>query len=381
MIAFDLTPEQKELQARARRFAQEEIAPIAAEYDRRGEHPAFLIERVYEAGLINLAVPAEYGGGGRGVLDNCIVTEELGAACAGITTTIMVNSLATTPLVLFGSEEQKQAFLRPLCERRALAAFCLTEREAGSDASNVRTTAVPEGDGYRINGRKCFISNGAIASLYTVFALTDPERGARGMSALLVPADTPGIAITKIEDKMGQRASNTAEIEFRDVRVPKANLLGREGHGFAIALKTLDHARAGVAALATGVARRALELATEYAQHRVQFGKPIAELQGIQFMLADMAMLVEASRLLTWQAAWLADRGLPNSKESAIAKCFASDAAMRCTTDAVQIFGGYGYMRDYPVEKLMRDAKLLQIYEGTNQIQRLVIARSLLKGR
>jgi len=381
VIAFDLTPEQKEMQARARRFAQEEVAPIAAEYDRRGEHPAFVIERAYQEGLINLAIPAEYGGGGKGGVTNCLVTEELGAACAGVTTTIMVNSLATTPLVLFGTEEQNMAFLEPLCQQHQLAAFCLTEREAGSDASNVRTTAVRDGDSYLINGCKCFISNGSIASLYTVFALTDPERGARGMSALIVPADAPGISIPKVEDKMGQRASNTAEILFSNVRVPQENLLSREGHGFAVALKTLDYARAGVAALATGVARHAVELATGYAQQRIQFGKPIADLQGIQFMLADMGMLVEASRLLAWQAAWLADQGLPNGKESAIAKCFASDAAMRCATDAVQIFGGYGYMRDYPVEKLLRDAKLLQIYEGTNQIQRLVIARSLLKGR
>ncbi len=381
MISFHLSPELEQLQARARRFAREVIAPAAAEYDRRGEHPAFIIERAYEEGLINLSVPLEYGGGGQGALANCIVTEELGAACAGIATTIMVNTLATTPLILFGTEEQKQAFLKPLCERRQLAAFCLTEREAGSDAGNVQTRILPDGDSYVINGQKCFISNGSISSLYTLFGLTDPERGTRSMTAFIVPADLPGIAITKVEDKMGQRASNTAEITFTDVRVPKEYMLGREGRGFAVALKTLDFARAGVAALATGLARHALELATEYVQRRVQFGRPIAEQQGLQFMLADMAMGVEASRLLALQAAWLADEGLPNSKESAIAKCFAADTAMRVATDAVQLFGGYGYMRDQPVEKLMRDAKLLQIYEGTNEIQRLVIARSLLKGR
>lgn len=381
MIAFRLTPEQEELQERAHRFAEEEIWPIAAEYDRRGEHPAFIIDRAYEEGLINLAVPAAYGGGGRGVLDNCIVTEELGWGCAGITTTIMVNTLATTPLVLFGSEEQQERFLTPLAEQRQLAAFCLTEREAGSDAGGVQTTALLDGDEYVINGTKCFIANGGLASLYTVFALVDPERGARSMSALIVPADAPGVTITKTEDKMGQRASNTAEITFSDVRVPRENLLGREGRGFSIALKTLDYARAGAAALATGVARRALELAADYAQQRVQFGKPIAEQQAIQFMLADMGTRVEASRLLTWQAAWLADEGRSNNKESAMAKYFAGDTAMQVTTDAVQIFGGYGYMRDYPVEKLMRDAKLLQIYEGTNQIQRLVVARNVLRGR
>jgi acyl-CoA dehydrogenase len=371
----------EQLQARARRFAREVIAPVAAEYDRRGEHPAFVIEQAYEEGLINLSVPREYGGGGLGALANCIVTEELGAACAGIATTIMVNTLATTPLILFGTEEQKQAFLRPLCERRQLAAFCLTEREAGSDAGNVQTRILPDGDSYVVNGVKCFISNGSISSLYTVFGLTDPERGTRSMTAFLVPADLPGVSISKVEDKMGQRASNTAEITFSDVRVPKAYMLGREGRGFAVALKTLDFARAGVAALATGLARHALELATAYVQERIQFGRPISEQQGLQFMLAEMAMGVEASRLLSLQAAWMSDEGMPSSKESAIAKCFAADTAMRVATDAVQLFGGYGYMRDQPVEKLMRDAKLLQIYEGTNQIQRMVIARSLLKGR
>ncbi|MBN1485643.1 MAG: acyl-CoA dehydrogenase family protein [Chloroflexia bacterium] len=380
-MSFRLTPELEELQSHARRFAQEEIAPIAAEYDRRGEHPAFIIERAYEEGLINLAVPEAYGGRGLGAMANCIVTEELAAACAGITTTIMVNTLASTPLILFGSEGQMERFLRPLCEKRQLGAFCLTEREAGSDAGNVQTTAILDGDEYIINGVKCFISNGGIASLYTVFGLTDPERGTRSMSGFIVPADLAGIEISKVEDKMGQRASNTAEITFRDVRVPRGNLLGREGRGFSVALATLDHARAGVAALATGLARSALELATDYARERVQFGKPIAELPAIQFMLADMAQWVEASRLLAWQAAWLTDEGLPNNKASAIAKCFASDAAMRVTTDAVQIMGGYGYMRDYGAEKLMRDAKLLQIYEGTNQIQRMVIARNVIRGR
>ena len=381
MISFRLTPELEELQSRARRFAQEEISPIAAEYDRRGEHPAFIIERAYEKGLINLSVPKAYGGGGLTALANCIVTEELGAACGGITTTIMVNTLATTPLILFGTEEQKQAFLKPLCEQHQLAAFCLTEREAGSDAGNVQTQALPDGDSYVISGRKCFISNGAIASFYTVFGLIDPERGTRSMTGFLVPADLPGVSITKVEDKMGQRASNTAEITFTNVRVPKENMLGREGRGFSVALKTLDFARAGVAALATGVARRALELASAYVQERIQFGKPIAEQQGLQFMLADMATGVEAARLLSWQAAWMSDEGLHSSKQSAMAKCFAADTAMRVTTDAVQLFGGYGYMRDQPVEKLMRDAKLLQIYEGTNQIQRMVIARNVLKGR
>jgi acyl-CoA dehydrogenase len=381
MIGFRLTPELEELQVRARRFAQEEIAPIAAEYDEREEYPHFVTERAYEAGLANMNVPVEYGGPGLGLLANCVATEELGAACSGITTNLMVSNLATVPLVLFGTEEQKQRFLETLIEERGLAAFCLSEPQAGSDAGSIQTTALLDGDAYVVNGHKIYTTNGSFASYYTVFALTDPEKGARGMSTVLVPADLPGIEVVKVEKKMGQRASNTAQITFTDVRVPRENLLGQEGRGFPQALKVLDYGRAGVAALSTGVARQALELATEYAKERVQFGKAIAELQAIQFMLADMATEVEAARLLTWQAAWMADEGLPQAKQAAMAKCYAADVAMRVTTDAVQIFGGYGYMRDHPVEKLMRDAKILQIYEGTNQIQRIVIARNLLRGK
>jgi acyl-CoA dehydrogenase len=255
----------------------------------------------------------------------------------------------------------------------------LTERQAGSDAGAIQTTAVPDGDQFVINGQKCFITNGGLADIMVVFALTDPNRGARGVSAIVVPANTPGIRVTKVEDKMGQRASNTVELTFENVRVPRANLLGKRGRGFPIALQVLDFGRSGVAALSVGVARAALEHATAYAKERRQFGAPIINNQGVAFMLADMATKVEAARLLTWQAAWLADQGLKVTGKSAMAKCFAADTAMEVTSDAVQIFGGYGYMKDYPVEKLMRDAKLLQIYEGTNQIQRLVIARQLSK--
>ena len=378
-ISFALTEEMRDLQARAREFTRKEIEPIAAEYDRRGEPPLFIVERAMEAGLMNLTVPKEYGGHGYDNLTSCLVAEELAAGCAGITITLMANALALTPLVLFGTPEQKEEFLKPICSAPKLAAFCLTEPEAGSDAASIKATALPAGDGYVLNGVKCFITNGGIADLYTVFALTDPERGARSVSAFLVPAKTPGITITKIEDKLGQRASNTAEITFKDVRIPKKNLLGREGRGFRIALSTLDRARAGIGALGTGIARKALELSLARAKERVQFGKPIIEQQAIQFMLADMAMKVEAARLLTWKAAWMADQGEKVTMISAIAKCFAADIAMEVATDAVQIFGGYGYMHDYPVEKLLRDAKLLQIYEGTNQIQRVVIARELKK--
>jgi acyl-CoA dehydrogenase len=264
-----------------------------------------------------------------------------------------------------------------VAEGAKLAAFCLTEREAGSDAGSLKTTALPDGDDFVINGQKCFITSGGLAEIMTVFALTDPSRGPRGASAIAVPADTPGISVTKVEDKMGQRASNTVELTFENVRVPQANLLGKPGRGFPIALQTLDFGRSGVAALSVGVARAALEHATHRAKQRQQFGAPIITNQGISFMLADMAMKVEASRLLTWQAAWNADQGNKATAKSAMAKCFAADTAMEVTTNAVQVMGGVGYMRDYPVEKLMRDAKLLQIYEGTNQIQRMVIARQL----
>lgn len=377
MIGFSLSDDLIEIQTRARKFAQEEIAPIAAEYDRRAEVPLFIVEKAKAAGLLNVTIPKEYGGMGYGALESALIAEELGAACAGISITILVNGLALTPIYLFGTDEQKERFLRPIAEQGKLAAFALTERGAGSDAGRIKTTALPDGDDFIINGQKCFITSGGLADLITVFALTDPERGTRGVSAIIVPGNTPGIKVTKVEDKMGQRASNTAELTFENVRVPQANLLGKPGRGFPIALQTLDFGRSGVAALSVGVARAALEHATAYARSREQFGAPIINNQAIAFMLADMATKVEAARLLCWQAAWKADNGMKVSYYSAMAKCFAADTAMEVTTNAVQIFGGYGYMKDYPVEKLMRDAKLLQIYEGTNQIQRLVISRHL----
>jgi acyl-CoA dehydrogenase len=377
VIGFSLSEEQLEIQSRARRFAQDEVLPIAAEYDRKGEVPPGIAGKAKAAGLMNVTIPKEYGGMGYGALESAIVAEELGAACAGISITILVNSLALTPLQIAGTEEQKSQFLRPVAEEAKLAAFCLTERHAGSDAAAIKTTALADGDDYVINGRKCFITSGGLAEIMTVFALTDPERGPRGVSALVVPGDTPGIRVTKVEDKLGQRASNTVELTFENVRVPQENLLSKPGRGFGIALQTLDFGRSGVAALSVGLARAALEHATAYAKDRQQFGAPIVVNQGISFMLADMAAKVDAARLLTWRAAWMVDQGLKSTAESAMAKCYASDTAMAVATDAVQVFGGYGYMRDYPIEKLMRDAKLLQIYEGTNQIQRIVIARQL----
>ena len=377
MIDFSLSEDLRDIQARARKFAQEEILPIAAEYDRKAEVPPGIVQKAKAAGLLNVTIPKEYGGMSYGALQSAMIAEELGAACAGISITLLVNGLALTPIMLFGNEEQKEKFLRPVAEGAKLAAFCLTEREAGSDAGSIKTTALPDGDDLVINGQKCFVTSGSLARILVVFAQTDPERGPRGVSTIVVPADTPGIRVVKVEDKMGQRASNTAELAFENVRVPQANLLGKRGRGFGIALETLDFGRSGVAALSVGLARAALEHATKYAKERQQFGAPIINNQAVAFMLADMATKIEAARLLTWQAAWSADQGIKATAKSAMAKCFASDTAMQVTTDAVQIFGGVGYMKDNPVEKLMRDAKLLQIYEGTNQIQRMVIARQL----
>jgi len=379
MIDFELTEEQKAIQRLAREFTQKEIVPVAAEYDRLAKHPQDIVEKAFEIGLMNLIVPEEYGGAGLGSLEECLVAEELGAGCVGIGTTILANSLGLTPILIAGTPEQMKEHLVPHCSGPNLAAFNLTEPWAGSDAGSMRTRAEKVGDEYVINGTKCFISNGGVASLHTVFAVTDPERGTRGISAFIVPADTPGVRAGKKEDKMGQRATNTSEVIYEDVRVPERFRLGKEGDGFKIAMMTLDKSRATVGAAAVGLARAALEAAIKYSKERVQFQQPIANFQAIQFMLADMAIKIETARLMCWKAAWLSDRGMRNTYESAIAKCYATDIAMQVTTDAVQIFGGYGYMKDYPVEKYMRDAKLMQIYEGTNQIQRVVISRALLR--
>lgn len=379
MIDFSLTDEQKALQSLARDFTQKEIVPVAAEYDRSGEFPWPIVKKAHQVGLMNLEIPEEYGGGGLGALESALVAEELAAGCGGMATTLIDNGLGATPILIAGSDEQKKRFLSPLCAEPKLITFCLTEPGAGSDAAAVRTTAVRHGHEYVINGTKHFITNGSVASLHTLFTCTDPEKGHRGLSAFVVPADLPGLSIGKKEDKLGQRSSDTSEVIFEDVRVPAENLLGKEGDGFKIAMMTLDRTRTGIAALAVGIARAALEASVKFAKERVQFGQPIAAFQAIQFMLADMAIKVETARVMTWYAAWLVDQGRPSPCESAIAKCYASDVAMQVTTDAVQIHGGYGYMKEYPVEKYLRDAKLTQIYEGTNQIQRVVISRELLR--
>jgi len=378
VIDFQLTEDQVALQEMAHEFAANEMRPKAAAYDQGHAFPEDVMRKAFEVGFLTCAVPAEYGGVGLGDLDTAIVSEELAWGCAGMYTTMMANSLAFTPILLFGTDEQKKRFFAPFLKTMAFASYCLTEREAGSDTSAIKTTARKDGPDYVLNGSKCFITNGGVASLYVIFANSAPEKGPRGLSVFVVPRDTPGLSVGKVEDKFGHRASNTTELFFEDVRVPAANLLGREGLGFIAAMRTFDKTRAAVGAAGVGIARAALEHAVEYSKTRVQFGKPIATFQATAFKLAQMAMDVEAARLVVWRAAWLMDHGKPNGKESAMAKCLGSDVAMRNALEALQIFGGYGYMKDYPVEKLVRDAKLLQIYEGTNEIQRLVISRDVI---
>ena len=380
MVDFTLTDEQKNLREMAHDFAVKEIRPVAWEYDKDGAWPQDIIQKAWEVGLMNSHIPEEYGGSGAGYLDGCLIEEELSWGCSGIQTTLGCNGLATAPVIIGGSEEIKKEYLGRLTEAPLLASFCLTEPDAGSDVSGMRTTAVRQGDKYVINGSKCFITNGGHANWYTVYAKTDKDAAQRGISAFVVPRDA-GVIVDKKEDKLGQRASNTATISFNDVEVPAENLLGEENHGFKLAMMTLDRTRPGVAAMATGIARAAFEFATEYSKERVQFGVPIAMHQAIQFMIADMATDIEAARLLTWKSAVMLDGGERNTLVSSHAKRFAADTAMKVTTDAVQIYGGYGFIKDYPVEKLFRDAKIMQLYEGTSQIQRLVIARETLLPR
>lgn len=378
MLDFTLTEEQQSLQKLVRDFAQNELAPIAPELDEEQRYSPEIVEGYYKLGLLHYAVPEQYGGAGLGTFDGVLFAEELGAADSGMASCMGGNILGLMPFLISGSPELKEELLPKHTAGPNLAAFCLTEAGAGSDVASMRTSAVLEGDEYVINGTKQFITNGNIASLYSVFAKEDPEQRHRGISAFMVPADTPGVSAGKKENKMGNRSSPTSEVIFDNVRIPAHFRLGEGLDGFKISMMTLDESRAGVGINAVGVARAAMEAATAYAKERVQFGKPIASLQAIQFMLADMAIKVDAARLLCWKAAWMHDQGLRNTKESAIAKCYAGDIAMQVTTDAVQVMGGYGYMKEYPVEKYMRDAKLHQIWEGTAQIQRLVIARQLL---
>jgi acyl-CoA dehydrogenase len=376
-ISFALTEEQRALRELAHEFAEKEIRPKAAEYDEHQTHPADVIAKAHEVGLMNPHVPEELGGAGLGSLEGAVLGEELCWGCSGIATAIVANILGALPMLIAGTGEQQREWLPPLLEEPILCSFALTEPNAGSDVSGIRTTAVRHGDEYVLNGSKMFITNAGHASWFVVFASTDKDAGRRGLTAFIVPRESEGVTIEKHLDKMGQRATDTSAIAFQDVKVPIANRLGEEGQGFKIAMQTLDHTRPGTAAGAVGVARAAFEHAVEYSRERVQFGQPIAMNQGVNFLVADMAAEIEAARLLVWQAAWLLDRGERATLQSSYAKRFAADTAMKVTTDAVQIFGGYGYIKEYPVEKLMRDAKLFQIYEGTSQIQRLVIAREI----
>jgi len=374
---FHFTPDQLDLKKMVQEFVAKEITPYALDMDKDGGMYPGLLQKLDETGLLNLVVPEEYDGPGLDTISIALMYEELGKGCAGVATSVAANALAGYPVMLLGTEEQKRKFFSVINNGK-LAAFALTEPGAGSDAGGVATSAVKDGDDYILNGTKCFITNAALAEIFVIFANTRKTAGIRGLTAFIVDRGTPGFTVGKEEEKMGIRASNTCELVLENVRIPITNRIGREGEGFKIAMKTLDSARPLVGAVSVGIAQAAFDLAVKYSKERKQFDKPIASFQLVQAMIADMAMQIEASRLLVHKACWLRDRGLPFAKESAIAKCFASDAAMKVTTDAVQVMGGYGYSKEYQAEKYMRDAKIMQIYEGTNQIQRLVIANNIL---
>lgn len=378
MMNFQLSEEHEMIRKMVRDFAEKEVAPTAAERDEEERFDREIFDKMAELGLTGIPWPEEYGGIGSDYLAYAIAVEELSRVCASSGVVLSAHtSLASWPIYRFGTEEQKQKYLVPLARGTSIGAYALTEPGSGSDAASMKTTAVKQGDHYVINGSKIFITNGGVADIYIIFAVTDPEKGHRGISAFIVESTFPGFKVGKLERKMGIRSSPTAEIIFEDLIVPAENLLGEEGQGFKIAMMTLDGGRNGIAAQAVGIAQGALDAAIRYAKERKQFNKPIIANQGISFKLADMATHVEAARLLTYQAAWLESKGLPYGKASAMAKLFAGDTAMMVTTEAVQIFGGYGYTKDYPVERFMRDAKITQIYEGTQEIQRLVISRML----
>jgi len=377
VIDFQLSPEQQSFRDLARDFARHEIVPVAGDYDRSAEFPWPVVHKAFEVGLVYPNIPEEYGGAGIDLVSECLLREELSWGCAGISGAIGLSPLIALGLMIGGSEEQKRRYLPELIRERKLAAYALTEPGAGSDAAAIQTRAVRHGDDYAITGSKCFITIASEASYFLVFAKTNADDPHRGVSAFLVPRGTSGLTVGKKDDKMGQRAAGIAQVFFEDVKVPKRDRIGAEGEGFKLAMEVFNRSRPLVGAKGVGVARRAFEMASEYANQRRTFGKPIIDHQGVGFLLADMYIQIEAARLLCWKAAWLADRGCDNSVAAAAAKCFAADTAMRVTTDAVQVLGGYGYIRDYGVEKLMRDAKVIQIYEGTTQIQRLIIAKKL----
>ncbi len=377
---YNLSEEQNMIKDLARKIAEEKIAPVTAELDEKGEFPYELMKILAQADLFGVYLPQEYGGTGGGCLEQCLVMEELSKVCAGVAVSYAANGLGAYPILLFGNEEQKKKFIPPLACGEKLGAFALTEPDAGSDAAAITMTARKEGEGYVLNGTKQWITNGGEADIYVIFAMTDKSRGTRGASAFIVEKGTPGFDFGKKENKLGIRSSVTRELILNDCKIPGENLLSREGMGFVIAMKTFDVTRPGIGAQAVGIAAGALNAALKYSRERKQFGQFISSFQAIQHMLADMAILTEAARALVYSTARMIDRGEKNvSKDSAMAKVFASDTAMKVTTDALQIFGGYGYMKEYPVEKMFRDAKITQIYEGTNQIQRNIIALNLIK--
>lgn len=380
MIDFSLNNRQLEIKEKYRDFTERLIIPNRKKYDELAEFPWEVVKAAYDEGIMNGPVATQFGGNGYSILDAAIASEEMGAGCIGIGIGIDANTLAITPLLLAGNESQHAKYFGMLREEKGVAAYCLTEPNAGSDVQGIKSTAILHGDKYILNGHKRFITNAEVSTFLTVFALTDPVKGSRSLTAFIVPTNSPGIEIKPRMQKMGQKASVQNEIIFTDVEIPVANRLGEEGHGFLIAMKTFDRTRTGVAALSLGSARAAYEIARDWSKNRIQFGKPIAANQAIGFMLADMATAVENARLITWKAAWAYDtKQRDASMLSAMCKMYASDIAMKVTTDAVQIMAGEGYSTDYPVEKMMRDVKLCQIYEGTNQVQRVVISKSLLK--
>ncbi|HVU12005.1 MAG TPA: acyl-CoA dehydrogenase family protein [Phototrophicaceae bacterium] len=379
-INFELTEDQKALQKLARDFAAKEIIPQAEHFDRSAEFPLEILKKGQAIGLVNLNIPEAYGGPGANVLDECIAGEELAYGCSGISTAMNINGLASLPLQIAGTEQQKKYWIgERLIDKGEFASYCVTEPGAGSNVAGIQTRAEKVGAHYVINGSKTFISNANHANFYLVFAVTDASKKHRGISCFVVERQSPGIKVSKHFDKLGQRAADTAEITFENVEVPEANRVGEEGMGFIIAMQVFDHSRPGVAAGAVGVARRAMEESIKYAKERETFGQPIWQHQAVGHKIADMAINIEAARLLVWQAAWMVDQGASNPKSAAYAKAFAADMAMKTTVDAVQVFGGYGFMKEYPVEKLMRDVKVFQIYEGTSEIQRNIIVRELFR--
>lgn len=380
MPDFGLTEEQSAFQRLAHEFARNEIVPVAAHYDRTAEFPWPIIKKAHEVGLMNPSIPSEYGGAGLSLFEELLIDEELAWGCAGIAASLTINNVALLPLIIAGNEEQKRKYLGRLAREQQMTAYAVTEPNAGSDAAAIQTKAERVGNEYVITGTKQFITNASVANFYIVFAVTDRAAKHKGISAFIIERDWPGVEPGRKDDKMGQRASNTAQLILEEVRVPKENLLGREGDAFKIAMGTLDRSRPGSGILAVGVARRAFEEAVKYAGERKTFGVPIGQHQAIQFKIADMAMRIQAARWLCWHASWMVDQGRRAVREASMAKCYGADMAVYVTSEALQIFGGYGYIKDYVVEKLYRDAKVFQIYEGTSEIQRTIIARDVLQG-